>query len=239
MAGHSKWAQIKRQKEATDKKKGALFSKMAKAITIAARQGGGDPEKNISLRMLVEKAKAANMPKGNIERAIKRGTGELKEGEIIEEIIYEGYGPGGAAILIETATDNRNRTGSEVRRILEKHGGSLGTSGSVRWMFERKGTITVPASAVSDYENWALSLIDAGAEDIQKDEGYITVITSLEDLARIKEMIEEKSAPENVSVEYIPHNTVSVPTEHQEKFQSIIEALSEHDDVTNFYTNAV
>lgn len=238
MSGHSKWSKIKRQKGAADQKKGAIFSKLAKEIFLAARQGGGDPEMNFSLRMVVDKAKAANMPKDNIERAIKKGTGEDTEGAQIEEIIYEGYGPGGVALLIETATDNRNRTGAEIKHILSKHGGNLGASGSVAWMFHRKGVIVI--EGVTDADELTLTAIDAGAEDVEKEDTTITITTEPEKLIATKEALEAAGHTiASAELEKKPNNLTALEDAgDQDKLERIIEGLSDCDDVTNFYTNA-
>ncbi|RUM88407.1 MAG: YebC/PmpR family DNA-binding transcriptional regulator, partial [Thermovibrio sp.] len=180
MAGHSKWANIRHKKAAQDAKRGKIFTKLAREITVAAREGGGDPEKNPRLRAAIEKARKFNMPKENIERAIKRGTGEIA-GESYEEVTYEGYGPGGVAIIVKCLTDNRNRTAAEVRHAFSKHGGNLGTSGCVSWMFERKGVISIPAENY-DEDTVMMAAIEAGAEDVVREDNKFIVYTNPSDL---------------------------------------------------------
>lgn len=237
MSGHSKWAQIKRQKGVTDKKKGAAFAKLAKTISIAAKQGG-DPAMNFTLRLAIDKAKEANMPKDNIDRAIKRGTGEL-DGVQIEEITYEGYGPAGVAILIETATDSRNRTTAELRHLLSLHGGNLGSSGGVQWMFERRGVLTVNKSSGSP-EDITLAAIEAGAEDVETDENNIYIYTKPEQLMSTKTVLEsQKISCASAEIEFHPTTTVLVPPgSPTEQLEKLMGELESHDDVTNYYTNA-
>ncbi len=234
MAGHSKWANIKHKKAREDAKRGKIFTKVTREIIVAARLGGGDPDKNPRLRRAIQKAKSVNMPKENIERAIKRGTGEL-EGVSYEEVVYEGYGPGGVAILVEAITDNRNRTVSEIRTIFSKHGGNLGEAGCVAWMFERKGVITV-----KDVDEDLLMevAIEAGAEDVSQEEGLFSVITAVEDLDRVREAIEAKGIKvESARLTYIPQSTVRVEGEKAEKLIKLLDALEDHDDVQNVYAN--
>ena len=239
MSGHSKWAQIKRQKGVADAKKGTLFTKLANTITIAAREGGGNPEINFKLRLALEKARQANMPKENMERAIKRGTGELG-GVQIEEITYEAFGPEGITLLIETVTDNKNRTASEIRKIVTKHGGRLGEANSVNWMFERKGVIYFKKpSLAEEKEALELELIDQGAEDF-KEEGEVFIVYSLPaDLEKIKIIIEGKNIPvEHATAEFIAKN----PLDHSqiknpEKIQKFLEELENSEEVNNFYSN--
>ena len=191
MAGHSKWAQIKRKKGAADAKRGQLFTKLARAITVAARDGGGDPDGNPALALAIQKARDASMPKDNIERAIAKGTGADSDADAYEAVVYEGYGPGGVAILVEALTDNRNRTGSEVRHAFTKYGGNLGEPGSVAWTFEKKGEIVVDGSRYS--EDDLLPAIDAGAEDVREEEGKLRVICDLHDLTAVREALEGES----------------------------------------------
>ena len=198
MSGHSHWATIKRSKGAADAKRGQMFTKLGRELEIAARDGGGDPSSNFRLRLVMDKAKQAQMPKENIERAILRGTGQLK-GESIEEIQYEGYGLQGAAMVVEVVTNNKNRAASEVRRVFTRHGGNLGATGSVSWMFERKGYISILPSN-GDAEELALMAIDAGADDVKMDEDLVEVFTRAEELQKIKEAFEEEryhSRPRN------------------------------------------
>ncbi len=236
MAGHSKWANIKHKKMREDAKKGRIFTKVAREIIVAARLGGGDPDSNPRLRRAIQLAKSVNMPKENIERAIKRGTGELP-GVSYEEVVYEGYGPGGVAIMVEAITDNRNRTVSEIRSIFSKHGGSLGESGCVSWLFERKGVIRVLENAISEDELMEVA-IEAGAEDVKVEDGLYQVITSFEDYDTVKKAIEERGIPiESAEITYIPQSTVKVEGEKAEKLLKLLEALENHDDVQHTYSN--
>src|SRR5918992_4106875 len=189
MSGHSKWSSIKHKKAATDAKRGKQFTKLARAITVAAREGGGDPDGNPTLATAIQKARDFSMPKDNIQRAIDRGTGGGDAGGQIERVVYEGYGPGGAAILVETLTDNRNRTGSEIRHAFDKHGGSLGEPGSVSWIFEKRGVILVDADRYS--EDDLMVAIDAGAEVVSEDGDLLKVVTAATDLAAVREALEE------------------------------------------------
>ena len=237
MSGHSKWATIKRKKASTDAKRGKVFTKLIKEITIAARQGGGDPNGNPRLRLAIDNAKAANMPADNIERAIKKATGEL-EGVSISELMYEGYGPGGAAILVEVATDNKNRTVAEVRHIFSKIGGSMGESGSVAWMFERKGIITVRRNNKSEDEVMEI-VLDAGADDMETEEDIFEVTTSLESFETVRKILLGKSLEiENASLEWIAKNTLAVAGEDAEKVVKLIETLEDNEDVQNVFSNA-
>jgi len=232
MSGHSKWATTKRKKEAVDAKRSSLFTKLANVISIAARDGG-DPTMNFKLRIAIDKAKTMSMPKDNIERAIKRGAGELG-GNQIEEIVYEGFGPDGIALVIEVVTDNRNRTSSEVKHILSKHGGNLGGPGTTMWMFEKKGVITLDKESLTEAEE--LSLIDLGIEDINQD-GGITIYCPLDQFEEIKTKIENLNLPIMESgLEYVAKDQVAPPDE--EKLIKLFEALDENDDVANFYSNA-
>ena len=234
MAGHSKWANIKHKKAREDAKRGKIFTKIAREIIVAARLGGGDPDHNPRLRRAIQKAKSYNMPKENIERAIKRGTGEL-EGTSFEEVIYEGYGPGGVAILIEAITDNRNRTVSEIRTIFTKHGGSLGEAGCVAWMFDKKGMITVEGV---DEDRLMEIAIEAGAEDVREEEGVFQVITAPDELEDVREQLEQKGVTvKEATLTYIPQSTVRVEGEKAEKLIKLLDALENHDDVQNVYAN--
>jgi YebC/PmpR family DNA-binding regulatory protein len=240
MSGHSKWATIKRKKGATDAARGRLFTRLIKEITIAARNGGGNAEGNPRLRLAIQTAKAANMPADNIKRAIQKGTGEL-EGVTYEELIYEGYGPGGVAVLVEIATDNNNRTVSELRHLFSRNNGNLGTSGSVAWMFDRKGTIVVPRSGQSQpvTEDSLLEIIlEAGADDLQTEDETYTITTSPQAFDAVKKALED--APivlESASLAMIPQNTVKVTGKDAENTLKLMEALEEHDDVQNVYAN--
>lgn len=237
MSGHSKWATIKRKKAALDAKKGKIFTKLIKEITIAARHGGGDPEGNPRLRLAIDNAKAANMPAENIERAIKKATGEL-EGATYYEVIYEGYGPGGVALMVEAATDNKNRTVAEIRHIFSRNGGSLGESNSVAWMFERKGIITVKREGKSEDEMLEI-ILEAGADDLQTEEEFFEVTTSLESFDKVRKALAEKKLNiENASLQWVAKNHISVNGEDAEKLMKLIESLEDCDDVQNVFTNA-
>ena len=237
MSGHSKWSTIKRKKAALDAKRGKLFTKLIKEITIAARQGGGDPSGNPRLRLAIDNAKAANMPMDNIERAIKKATGEL-EGVVYTELTYEGYGPGGVAILVEAATDNKNRTVAEVRHLFNKHGGSLGETGSVAWMFDKKGIITFPTQGKTEDDIMEI-VLDAGADDISEEEGYFEVTTEVENFEPVRRALVDAGIEiENASLQWIAKNTVDVSGETAEKVMKLIDALEDNDDVQNVYSNA-
>jgi YebC/PmpR family DNA-binding regulatory protein len=237
MSGHSKWATIKRKKAALDAKKGKIFTKLIKEITIAARQGGGDPANNPRLRLAIDNAKAENMPAENIERAIKKATGEL-EGVTYHELTYEGYGPAGVAMLVEVATDNKNRTVAEVRHIFSKHGGSLGETGSVAWMFERKGIITLPKQDKSEDDILAI-VLDAGADDLQTEDEFYEITTSVENFESVRKALQENNLKvDNASLQWIAKNTLEVKGEDAEKVMKLIEALEDCDDVQNVYSNA-
>lgn len=237
MAGHSKWAQIKRKKSKEDEKRGRLFSKLTKSIIVAARQGGGNPESNPALAAAIEKAKQFNLPQENIDRAIKKATGEL-EGVSYENLIYEGYAPGGVAIMVEVATDNRNRTAAEMRHIFAKRGGSLGETGSVAWMFERKGEIVIPAVGVSEDDVIAAAL-DAGAEDVETGDEFFTVYTEPDAFAAVKASLESAGLPiESAEIVMRPTSTVSVTDAEQAKrILRLIDDLEDHDDVQEVYSN--
>lgn len=236
MSGHSKWSTIKHKKAAKDARRGKLFTKLIKEITVAARMGGGDINTNPRLRAAVAAAKAASMPGDNIERAIKKGTGEL-EGVTYEEIQYEGYGPGGVAILAHVLTDNKNRTVSEIRRLFTKHGGNLGETGCVAWMFDKKGVITVDKSQI-DEDRLVGLVLDAGGEDVKEDDGVFEVITRPEDFERVKERLErEKIAIASAQVAMVPKNTVTVDEKHVEQILKLTEEIEDHDDVQSVSAN--
>ena len=237
MSGHSKWATIKRKKAALDAKRGNMFTRLIKEITIAARQGGGDPNGNPRLRLAVDNAKSANMPADNIDRAIKKATGEL-EGVTYTEITYEGYGPAGIAIMIESATDNKNRTVAEIRHHFTKHGGSMGESGSVAWMFDRKGVITIQREDRTEDDMMEI-ILDAGGDDLQTEDEFFVVTTSLETFEPVRRAVVEKGIKvENASLQWVAKNNVGVAGEDAEKVGKLIEALEECDDVQNVYSNA-
>lgn len=236
MSGHSKWATIKRKKEKTDAARGRMFTRLIKEITIAARHGGGDETANPRLRTAVLAAKAANMPAANIDRAIKRGTGELP-GVNYEEINYEGYGPGGVAIFLEVLTDNKNRTVAEVRHLLSKHGGSLGESGSVAWMFSKKGVIIVPASATTE-DDLMMASLDAGAEDIALEDDVFRLTTEMAKLEAVKKALESAKIPyDSAEITMEPANTIKVEGKAAESVLKLIDALEEHEDIQNVYAN--
>lgn len=238
MAGHSKWHNIRHKKAKQDAKRGQIFTKLIREITIAARQGGGDPEFNPRLRIAIDKAKEHNMPAENIERAIKRGTGEL-EGVNYEEVSYEGYGPEGVAIIVECVTDNRNRTTGEIRHIFSKYGGNLGSSGCVSFLFEDKGVILVPKDSITEEEIFEKA-IEAGAEDvITEDDTYYEIRTSPEDLYSVKENLEKEGIKiEKAELTKIPTTTVEIKDpETAEKLMKLLDALEEQDDVQKVYSN--
>ena len=237
MSGHSKWATIKRKKGAKDQARGKVFSRLIKEITIAARHGGGDPAGNPRLRTAIEAAKAENMPGNNIDRAVKRGTGEL-EGVTYEEITYEGYGPGGVAVLVEAATDNRVRTVGEIRHVFAKGGGNMAEAGAVSWMFHNRGLIVVERSAMDEEKLMDLAL-EAGADDVNTDgsESY-EIITSLAGFDKVRKALESAGVP-TVSAELakVPQNTVAVSEKDAPAVLRLIDALEEHDDVQKVYAN--
>ncbi len=236
MSGHSKWASIKHKKAVVDARRGQHFTKLARAITVAARDGGGDPTGNPALALAIAKAKAASMPKDNIERAIAKGTGEGGEADAIETVLYEGYGPGGVAILVEALTDNRNRTGADVRHAFSKHGGSLGEPGSVAYLFEKKGTITIDATRYSEDE--LMIAVEAGAEDISADEDMFEVVTQLGDFAAVRGAVEEAGIEiENAELAYRPKSLVPIDEKQTEKLMTLIDKLDELDDVDEVYAN--
>jgi YebC/PmpR family DNA-binding regulatory protein len=236
MSGHSKWSTIKHKKAAKDARRGKLFTKLIKEITVAARMGGGDINANPRLRTAVLTARANSMPGENIDRAIKKGTGEL-EGVSYEEIQYEGYGPGGAAILAQVVTDNKNRTVSEIRRLFTKHGGNLGETGCVSWMFDKRGLLTVEKSQVDEERLMSVAL-DAGAEDVKEDEGIFEVVTQPEDFETVKERLEQEKIPiASAQITMVPKNTVTVEQKHVEQILKLTEELEDHDDVQSVSAN--
>ena len=237
MSGHSKWSTIKRKKGAADAKRGALFGKLSKAITVAAREGGGDTEMNPALALAVHKAKEANMPHDNIQRAIDKGTGAGADAETIERITYEGYAPGGVAVLVEVLTDNRNRAASDIRYIFTKNGGKLGTSGSVAYLFERKGVILVPKDGVDEDELIELAL-EAGAEDVEPMESDYRVVMAPEDFTVVRESLQSASTPfENAEITMQPLNSVDLDASTAKQTLRLIDALEENDDVQAVYAN--
>ncbi len=236
MSGHSKWAQIKRQKGANDAKRGQLFTKLGREITIAARDGGGDPNANFRLRLAVQRARENNMPMENIDRAIKRGAGG-GEGASLEEITYEGYGAGGAAIMVQAMTDNRNRAAGEIRSVFTRNGGNLGESGCVAWIFDSKGIISVDPGK-QDPDELALAAIDAGAEDVQVEDGSVEVYTEPSDLERVRQALEhDKVTITNAEVSLIPKTTLEADPKTAAQVMRLIERLEELDDVQRVYSN--
>lgn len=237
MSGHNKWASIKHKKGAADAKRGKVFTKLIKEITVAARFGGGDPDGNPRLRSAILAAKSENMPKDNIERAIKKGTGEL-EGVSYEESIYEGYGPGGAAVMVESLTDNKNRTVAEIRHIFSKNGGNLGENGCVAWMFNKKGYINVAKGGVNE-EVLMETSIEAGAEDVREDEGGFEIITAPEDFETVKAALEAASIPFiEAEVTMLPQTTADLKGKEAEQMVRLMGSLEDCDDVQKVYTNA-
>ncbi len=236
MSGHSKWSQIKRKKGVADAKRGQVFTKLIKEITVAARFGGGDPEGNARLRTAIAAAKAENMPKDNIERAIKKGTGELA-GVTYEEFPYEGYGPGGAAVLVEVLTDNKNRTTAEIRHIFSRSGGNLGEAGSVAWMFHKKGYIVIDKTAVDESKLMDVTL-DVGAEDIEAGDKEYEVTTDPQKLDAVKKALDKAGIKYQVAeLTMYPQSTVAIDGKHAEQMLRLMEQLEEHDDVQKVYAN--
>jgi len=235
MSGHSKWSTIKRKKGAADAKRGQLFTKLGREIEVAARDGG-NPDINFKLRLILEKARAANMPKDNIERAIRRGTGE-ERGEALEEVIYEAYAPHGVALIIQTLTDNRNRTVADIRRVFNRMGGNLGESGSVSWLFEQKGYIAVDAMGV-DPDEVALVAIDAGADDVVEAGDIVEIYTLLEDFKEVQQALESAGyAISSADLAMIPKTMIELAPAETVQAMRVIDALEELDDVTNVYSN--
>jgi len=236
MSGHSKWATIKHKKGATDAKRGAAFTKIIKEMTVAARIGGGDPGSNPRLRTVVEKAKAVNMPADNIKRAIQKGTGELP-GQVIEEVTFEGYGPGGVAVIVETATDNRNRTVGDVRHLFDKHGGNLGQNGCVAWMFDKKGVIEVDADKADEDTLMELAL-EAGADDLKTAEGTHEITTSVANFYAVKQALESKGIPLSLAeVSMVPQTTVHLEGKPATQMLKLMDALEDHEDVQKVSAN--
>jgi YebC/PmpR family DNA-binding regulatory protein len=236
VAGHNKWKQIKRKKAVTDSRRGAHFTKLIKEITVAARTGGGDPAGNARLRFAIDTAKQANMPLENIERAVKKGTGAL-EGVNYEEITYEGYGPGGAAILVEATTDNANRTVADVRHAFAKYGGNLGSAGSVAWMFDKRGQIYVDATRY-DEDTTMEAALEAGAADFVREGEQYVVTTGVTDLHAVQEGLKGRGiAPESAEITLIPKTTVKIEGKSAETLLKLMEALEEHDDVSKVSSN--
>ena len=237
MSGHSKWSTIKRKKGALDAKRGKIFTRLIKEITVAARMGGGDTEGNPRLRSAVASAKSENMPKDNIERAIKKGTGEL-EGAVYEEISYEGYGPGGVAILVDCMTDNKNRTVADIRHYFSKSGGNLGESGCVSWMFEKKGSIMIDKDTIGEEELMDKAL-EAGAEDVVEEDNFYQVVTAPDDFGTVREILETEGVKFiEASVSMIPQNVVEIiEAKPARQILKLLENLEDHDDVQDVFAN--
>jgi YebC/PmpR family DNA-binding regulatory protein len=238
LSGHSKWSSIKHKKGAADAKRGKLFSKLTRAIIVAAKEGGPDPANNLSLQNAIEKARSYSMPKDNIERAIAKGAGEGADGDAFETVVYEGYGPEGVAVVVEALTDNRNRTASDIRHAFTKHGGSLGTTGAVLWQFERRGVVVVPAEG-ADEEELFLAAADAGAEDVEGDGDVFQVTSAPETLAAVREAIEAAGFRiDSAELSMVPKTTVAVEDESAAKSViRLIDALEDNDDVQDVYAN--
>ncbi|NLM69780.1 MAG: YebC/PmpR family DNA-binding transcriptional regulator [Firmicutes bacterium] len=237
MAGHSKWANIKHRKAAQDAKRGQMFTKLARQITVAVKEGGPDPEMNFRLRLAIDKARSVNMPNDNIERAIARGVGG-QDGDNYEEIVYEGYGPNGVAIMMDVLTDNRNRTAGDVRHVLSKYGGNLGESGCVAWMFNKKGLIVIEKNESIDEDELMMAALEAGAEDIEAETDVFKIETDPSSFSEVKEALAEAGYEFLVAeVSMVPQNSVPISEEESDKIEKLIEALEELDDVQQVYTN--
>lgn len=237
MAGHSKWANIKHRKAKQDALKGKLFTKLGREIYVAARLGGGDPENNPRLKNAIAKAKEANMPMDTINRTIKKALGEV-DGVDYEELIYEGYGPGGVAVMMEIMTDNRNRTAAEIRHIFNKYGGSLGEAGCVAWMFNKKGYLLFSRESIPSLDDFMLLALEAGAEDVKEEGDSVEVITAPDDFEKVKTTLMENGyQPESSEITMLPQTTVSLEGEAAEKMLKLMDALEDHDDVQNVYAN--
>ena len=238
MSGHSKWSSIKHKKGAADKKRGVLFSKLSRALIVAAREGGGDPANNLALQNAIEKAKSYSMPKDNIERAIAKGTGAGTDADAIETVVYEGYGPAGVAILVEALTDNRNRTASDVRSAFSKHDGNLGASGAVAWQFDRRGIVLVDAEGV-DEDELMLAAAEGGADDIELDGSTFQITASPETLSSVRAAVESAGfTVENAELTMVPKTTVEVAEESTaKKILRLIDALEDNDDVQDVFSN--
>jgi YebC/PmpR family DNA-binding regulatory protein len=236
MSGHSKWASIKHKKAATDSKRGQLFAKLARAITVAAREGGGDPDSNYTLAAAVEKARGYSMPKDNIQRAIDRGTGSGADGEQIERVVYEGYGPGGAALLVEAFTDNRNRTSADLRHAFDKHGGNLGEPGSVAWIFEKRGVVLVDAERYTEDE--MLPAIDAGADDVALDGDLLKITCEPASLTAVREALDGAGVEvESAELTMDPKSVVEVGEGEAGRLMRLMDDLDDHDDVDAVHAN--
>jgi YebC/PmpR family DNA-binding regulatory protein len=236
MSGHSKWSTIKRKKGAEDAKRGKIFTKIGRELAVAAREGGPDPEVNFKLRLVMEKAKQANMPKDNIERSIRRGAG-LEKGEALEQVVYEGYGPGGTALIVRALTDNRNRAVADIRRAFSRHGGNLGENGCVAWMFEQKGYVTIPLNG-HDPDELFLLAVDAGAEDVVIGEDTVEIISQVADFQAVQESLSEANIEMDVAeLSMIPQTKMDLAPEQGIKVMGLVDSLDELDDVEKVYTN--
>jgi len=237
MSGHSKWATIKRKKAKVDAARGRVFTQLGKEIILAAKAGGGDPDNNLRLKNAVAKAKEANMPNDNIQRAIMKGTGELGSGNF-EEIVYEGYGPGGVAVMLEIMTDNRNRTAGEIRHLFSRYGGNLGESGCVSWMFEKKGLIAVEKDTGVDEDDLLLAALDAGAEDVKSEEDIFEIITDPDSFEAVREELSAKGIKlSEADVSMIPKTTVKIEGVQEDQMMKLLDALEDLDDVDEVYSN--
>ena len=237
MSGHSKWSTIKRKKGAADAKRGAIFTRLAREIAVAAREGGSDPDSNFRLRLVVDKARAENMPKDNIERAIKRGSGEDKDSAAYEEIMYEGYAPNGVALMIETVTDNRNRSVSEIRHTLTRSGGNMAEVGSVSWQFDRVAYFAFPSSALNYDKAFELA-IEAGADDVSEDDGMIEIVGPIESFKTTADLLHKaKVNPEDAELRMVPKQEIELDVNDTLQVMRVIENLEEMDDVQNVYSN--
>jgi YebC/PmpR family DNA-binding regulatory protein len=236
MSGHSKWATIKHKKAATDAKRGKAFTKIIRELTIAARTGGGDPVTNPRLRTAISAAKNENMPNDNIERAIQRGTGQL-EGEMLEEVTYEGYGPGGVGMLVQVVTSNRNRAAGEIRHMFSKNGGNMAETGAVGWMFHRKGDITVPKEAADEDKMMGI-VLDAGADDLRDDGSFWEVVTPPEKMEKVRDaLVAGGITPASAEVAFVPQNYVKLTGQQAQQMLRMMETMEEHDDVQHVYAN--
>ncbi len=242
MSGHSKWHNIQGRKGAQDKRKAAAFTRVARAITLAARQGGGSMDTNFALRLAVEQGREVNMPKDNIDRAIRKGTGEDKDGAVLESVTYEGFGPAKVAVIVETLTDNRNRTAADVKSIFNKAGGAVGAQGSVSWQFQHVAVVRVSAentAKIADRDTAELALIDAGAEDVTWNDEGLTVLGPIESLHRMTEAVRALGvSPDAAAIEWRAKETAAVPEDSREAVEDFFAALDEYDDVQEWYTNA-
>ncbi|HRH23841.1 MAG TPA: YebC/PmpR family DNA-binding transcriptional regulator [Candidatus Magasanikbacteria bacterium] len=242
MSGHSKWHNIQGKKGKADKARANAFTKVSKAITIAAQNGGGDPAMNFSLRLAIDKAKEVNMPKDNIDRAIKKGTGELKDGVVLQEVVYEGYGPGGVAMLVESVTDNTNRALTEIKNAFTKSGGSLGSKGAVVWQFEYKAVLRIGAEKKTELKNWEqleLALMDAGVDDIRESENGVELVGPKEKFQTMNEVLQKAGiSPDSASLEWMAKETMEIPEDQSEILGTLVEALYDLDDVKEVYTTA-